>query len=108
MIKITHQITFINYTYSYCICFIDIVNSTLVTKELTNSEKIRRYYSIFLNTMSSIAKQYNGKVIKNAGDCLICYFPRTVVPTNESAFEDVIECGLAMIQANSSINFVLT
>ena len=48
------QITFINYTYSYCICFVDIVNSTLVTKELTNSEKIRGYYSIFLNTMSSI------------------------------------------------------
>ena len=33
------QITFINYTYSYCICIIDIVNSTLVIKELTNSEK---------------------------------------------------------------------
>ncbi len=81
MIKITiDQITFINYTYSYCICFIDIVNSTLVTKELTNSEKIRRYYSIFLNTMASIIKHHNGKVIKNAGDCLIYYFPRTVDP----------------------------
>ena len=101
------QITFINYTYSYCICFIDIVNSTLVTKELTNSEKIQRYYSIFLNTMSSVVKQYNGKVIKNAGDCLICYFPRTVIPTNESAFQDVLECGLAVIRANSSINFIL-
>ena len=88
--NISDQITFINYTYSYCICFIDIVNSTLVTKELTNSEKIRRYYSIFLNTMSSVVKQYNGKVIKNAGDCLICYFPRTVIPTNESAFQDVL------------------
>ena len=101
------QITFINYTYSYCMCFIDIVNSTLVTKELTNSEKIQRYYSIFLNTMSSVVKQYNGKVIKNAGDCLICYFPRTVIPTNESAFQDVLECGLAVIRANSSINFIL-
>ena len=101
------QITFINYTYSHCICFIDIVNSTLVTKELTNSEKIQRYYSIFLNTMSSVVKQYNGKVIKNAGDCLICYFPRTVIPTNESAFQDVLECGLAVIRANSSINFIL-
>ena len=80
------QITFINYTYSYCICFIDIVNSTLVTKELTNSEKIQRYYSIFPNTMSSVVKQYNGKVIKNAGDCLICYFPRTVIPNMNLLF----------------------
>jgi CheY-like chemotaxis protein len=101
------EITFINYTYSYCICIIDIVNSTLITKELTNSEKIRRYYSIFLNTMASIIKQHNGKVIKNAGDCLIFYFPRTVHLINESAFQDVIECGLAMIHANSHVNLCL-
>ena len=99
--------------------------------------------------MASIIKQYNGKVIKNAGDCLIYYFPKTVgiinsnnnnndkkstfdfttktetettttTPTTsftkynkydnnikiskESAFENVIECGLAMIQANSLLN----
>ena len=121
--------------------------------------------------MASIIKQYNGKVIKNAGDCLIYYFPKTVgiinnssnsrnsystndnsnrnivdnvnsndqiiktsneklssitsaikttTPTTsftkynkynnnikiskESAFENVIECGLAMIQANSTLN----
>jgi CheY-like chemotaxis protein len=57
--------------------------------------------------MSYIIKQYNGKVIKNAGDCLICYFPKTVLLTSESAFQDVLECGLAMIHANSRINFIL-
>jgi len=101
------QITFIDYSYSYCICIIDIVNSTLVTKELKNSEKIRRYYSIFLNYISFIFKQYNGKVIKNAGDCLICYFPKTVLLTNVSAFQDVLECGLSMIQAHPRINCIL-
>src|SRR3954452_22754285 len=99
--------------------------------------------------MASIIKQYNGKVIKNAGDCLIYYFPKTVdiinssnnnndkkstfdfttktktettttIPTTsftkynkynnnikiskESAFKNIIECGLAMIQANSTLN----
>ena len=165
------QITFINYTHKYCIAIIDIVNSTKITENLPNSEQIRKYYSIFLNTMASIIKQYNGKVIKNAGDCLIYYFPKTVgiinnssnsrnsystndnsnrnivdnvnsndqiiktsneklssitsaikttTPTTsltkynkynnnikiskESAFENVIECGLAMIQANSTLN----
>ena len=165
------QITFINYTHKYCIAIIDIVNSTKITENLPNSEQIRKYYSTFLNTMASIIKQYNGKVIKNAGDCLIYYFPKTVgiinnssnsrnsystndnsngnivdnvnsndqiiktsneklssitsaikttTPTTsftkynkynnnikiskESAFENVIECGLAMIQANSTLN----
>ena len=142
------QITFINYTHKYCIAIIDIVNSTKITENLPNSEQIRKYYSTFLNTMASIIKQYNGKVIKNAGDCLIYYFPKTVGIINssnnndkkstfdfttkieiettntkpitsftkynkyynnikiskESAFENVIECGLALIQANSILN----
>ncbi len=98
------QITFINYTYSYCICIIDIVNSTKITQEIASSEKIRSYYSIFLNTMASIIKHHNGKVIKNAGDCIFYYFPKTVDATNESAFQDVLDCSLAMIEANSTLN----
>ena len=35
--------------------------------------------------MASIIKQYNGKVIKNAGDCLIYYFPKTVGIINNSS-----------------------
>ena len=99
------QITFINYTCKYCVCIIDIADSTKITQELASSEKIRSYYSIFLNKMASIIKQHNGKVIKNAGDCLIYYFPKTVdATTNESAFQDVLDCGLAMIEANSTLN----
>ena len=98
------QITFINYSRLYCICVIDIVNSTKITSEIIGSGKIREYYSTFLNTMGSIIKNHNGKVIKNAGDCLIYYFPKTVNGSNKSAFKDVIDCGLAMIGANSIIN----
>lgn len=102
------QITFFNYTRGYCVCIIDIVDSTKITQELASSDKIRSYYSIFLNTMASIIKDYHGKVIKNAGDCLIYYFPKTVdatnIDVNESAFQDVLDCGLAMIDANSSLN----
>ncbi len=100
------QITFINYTHQYCVCIIDIVDSTKITQELASSEKIRGYYSIFLNSMASIIKHHNGKVIKNAGDCLIYYFPKTVdsATNNEPAFEDVLDCGLEMIQANPILN----
>jgi len=104
-IKISEeQITFINYTHRYCVCVIDIVDSTKNTSKIEGSEKIREFYSIFLNTMASIIKTHNGKVIKNAGDCLIYYFPKTVDGSNESAFRDVIDCGAAMIDANAIIN----
>src|SRR6476661_7980761 len=99
------QITFINYTHQYCVCIIDIVESTTKTQMIASSEKIRQYYSIFLNTMASIIKYNNGKVIKNAGDCLIYYFPKTVdTVTNKSSIQDVLDCGLAMIEANSVLN----
>ena len=98
------QITFINYTHRYCVCVIDIVDSTKNTSMIHGSEKIREFYSVFLNTMASIIKTHNGKVIKNAGDCLIYYFPKTVDGSNESAFKDVVDCGVAMIDANSIIN----
>ena len=102
-----NQITFIKYdSQYYCICIIDIVDSTKISQQLlADSNKIRNYYSIFLNTMASIINNYNGKVIKNAGDCLIYYFPKTVdIDTNKDAFQDVLDCGLAMIDANSFLN----
>jgi CheY-like chemotaxis protein/class 3 adenylate cyclase len=99
-----NQVTFINYTHRYCVCVIDIVDSTKTTSRIDGSEKIRDFYSIFLNTMASIIKTHNGKVIKNAGDCLIYYFPKTVDGSNESAFKDVIDCGVAMIDSNPTIN----
>lgn len=103
-----NQITFINYASQYyCICIIDIIDSTKITQQLlADSNKIRNYYSIFLNTMASIINNYDGKVIKNAGDCLIYYFPKTVdiMDTNKDAFQDVLDCGLAMIDANSDLD----
>ncbi len=53
------QITFINYTHRYCVCVIDIVESTKTTSQIEGSEKIREFYSIFLNTMASIIKAHN-------------------------------------------------
>jgi two-component system, OmpR family, response regulator ChvI len=97
------QVTFINYTHRYCVCIIDIVDSTMDTREIIGSEKIRGYYSIFLNTMATIIKDHNGKVIKNSGDNLLYYFPKTVDASNELAFQDVLDCGLALIASNSTL-----
>lgn len=99
-----NQITFLNCTHKYCVCFIDIIDSTKNTNDMMRSDMIQGYYSIFLNTMSNIIRNHNGRVIKNSGDGLLYYFPRTVNSENESAFYDVLECGLSMIDENNSLN----
>jgi class 3 adenylate cyclase len=98
------QICFINYTQKYCVCIVDIVNSTLTTAGITSSQKIRKYYSIFLNTISLIIKDYGGRVTKNVGDGLIYYFPKTVDSSNKLAFLDVLGCCMTILSANSIIN----
>jgi two-component system, OmpR family, response regulator ChvI len=99
-----NQITFLNCTHKYCVCFVDIIDSTKNTNGMMHSDMIQGYYSIFLNTMASIIRFHNGRVIKNSGDGLLYYFPRTVNADNESAFQDVLECGLSMIEENNSLN----
>jgi CheY-like chemotaxis protein len=81
-----------------------MVNSTEITADIIDSEKLRKYYGIFLNTIAAIARNYRAKIIKNAGDCLIFYFPETIDSTNESAFRDVLECCITMISARCTIN----
>lgn len=81
-----------------------MVNSIKTTSEITDPNKISRYYSIFLNTLSTIAKNFNAKIIKVISDGLIFYFPKTYDSSNKSAFKDVIECCLTMITANIIIN----
>jgi two-component system, OmpR family, response regulator ChvI len=101
---LSEEISFSGQTQNFCVCFVDMVGSTKITAETTNTEKVRKYYSIFINTMAVIARNFDAKIIKNTGDCLITYFPKTSDSTNKSAFKDVIECGLTMIEASPIIN----
>lgn len=89
---------------NYCVCYIDIVNSTTTTAKLTSQTELAKYYAIFLNSMATIIRNFGAKIIKNAGDALIYYFPRTSDSDNVSAFKDVIECGITMISAHPIIN----
>ena len=98
------QIKFINYTQQYCIGIIDIVNSTNETSKISSPSKLRKYYSLFLNTMSSVINNCNGKVIKNIGDSLFFYFPKTCDETNEPAFHEVFECGMRMLSSSSILD----
>lgn len=90
--------------YYYCICFVDMVSSTAIVTELEDSLKVRQYYSIFLNSIAAVAKNFGAKVVKNIGDALLLYFPYTIDTSNRIAFRDVMECLTAVIIARDFIN----
>ncbi len=102
-----NQITFVNFSNNYCVCMIDIIDSTSNTYDILESKKIKQYYSVFLNTMTSVIIRHGGKVIKNAGDNLLYYFPSTMNESSYLDFQDVIECGLSMIDAKDQVDLLL-
>ena len=55
--------------------------------------------------MAAIARDFDATVIKNTGDSLIYYFPKTADSSNNMpAFKSVFECGLTMISVNPIVN----
>jgi len=99
------EISFLNRSMNCCIGFVDMINSTSITAEMVSDrQKIGQYYSIFINTMAVLAKNYGAKIIKSAGDALIFYFPDSADPANEAAFKDILECFTTMILARDIIN----
>ncbi len=87
-----------------CVGFIDLVDSTKNTITMEGLDYIRRYYSIFINSVSNLVKSSNGRVVKNIGDCLLFYFPNTSNEKNEHSFREVIECILKILDNRYSLN----
>jgi CheY-like chemotaxis protein/class 3 adenylate cyclase len=101
------EISFSSKSQSYCVCFVSMIDSVGITFTIKDADKVRRYYSIFINTMAAIARSFDAKIIKNTGTSLVYYFPKTSNSYNLSAFKDVIECGFTMMVANKVINMKL-
>lgn len=51
--SVMEEVSFSGQRHEYCVCFIDMVNSTTKTSIL-NDAQVSRYYSIFLNAMATI------------------------------------------------------
>jgi CheY-like chemotaxis protein/class 3 adenylate cyclase len=102
--ELAKEISFLDRSMNCCIGFVDMVDSTKVTAEISDRQKIRQYYSIFINTMAILVKNYGAKIVKNAGDALIFYFPETSDSSDEAAFNDTFECFTTMILARDVIN----
>ena len=91
-----------------CVGFIDLVDSTKNIATMDNLESIRRYYSIFINSISKIVKSYGGKVLKNIGDCILFYFPKTSDINDTNSFQEAIECDFKILNERYKINDDLT
>jgi len=101
----SEEICFLPNSQNYCVSFVDMVDSTGITAEISDHhQKIRQHYSLFINTMAVLLRNYGGKIVKNAGDALIFYFPDSSDSANESAFKDILECFTVMILARDIIN----
>ena len=101
--KPEEEISFSGLRQQCCVCFIDMMNSTKMASMLSNTQ-VSKYYGFFLNSMAKIARNFDARIIKNAGDCLIFYFPKTSSTENMTTFKEVLECGSTMIAAHRFIN----
>ena len=63
---------FSDYSEKYCVCMIDIMNSTKITSQLSNSQT-SEFYRIFLNSTALIVRNFGGIVVKNIGDRITSY-----------------------------------
>jgi len=103
--QIEFLLEFLSYNKNYCVCIVDMVNSTNTVMHLPDN-KVSLYYSIFLNNMASIINSYDAVVVKNTGDGLLYYFPKTEYVKDEY-FRDVFKCCLAMIDKRVEINTLM-
>ena len=53
---------------------VDIVNSTKITANLSETQT-SEFYKIFINSIATIIKKFDGLVVKNIDDTLLFYFP---------------------------------
>jgi class 3 adenylate cyclase len=99
----TREISFSGEVQNYCVCFIDIIGSTKISSGL-NHAQLSRYYELYLNAIAHIARNFEAKIVKNAGDALIFYFDNTCDPKDVMKFKNVLDCGLTMGMASSALN----
>ena len=86
---------------NYFVCFLDVIESTKLTAKLTDLES-SKFYSILLNSMATIIRNYEGIVVKNIGDALLFYFPKTNTQDNNT-IKKALECCLKMCEFNDQI-----
>jgi hypothetical protein len=76
-----------------------MISSTTVTANIVATPRIAKYYSIIINNLAVIGKNYRALITNVTGDSLTLYFPQTSNKSDTRAFKNVIECGLTISAA---------
>jgi len=97
-------IRFSDTTTKCCIGFIDLVNSTKNTLMFYNSQETRKYYTTFINSIYEIVKKNQGKIIKNIGDSVLFYFPKTCDNPSMASLSEVLDCGFEILNNRQKVN----
>ena len=87
---------------NYLVCIVDIIGSTKLTEKLSDLE-LSKFYNIFLSSISIIIKDYDGVVVKNVGDSILCYFPKTY-SKDQASLKNALECSLTVSDFNYQLN----
>ena len=92
---------FSDHSEKYGVGMIDIMNSTKICANLTDSET-SEFYKIFLNSIGAIIKKFEGIIVKNIGDALLFYF---VVDDKKEkiGLKKCLDCCLALGDAHEDI-----
>jgi class 3 adenylate cyclase len=92
---------FSDYSEKYCVCMVDIMNSTKITANLSDTDT-SEFYKIFLNSTAVIVRNFGGIVVKNIGDALLFYFAQ-LPSTREEIFKKTLECCLKLGESSDEI-----
>ena len=98
------DIIFQGVSSDFCVCMLDIINSTAITSSLAHEDKIRKFYSLFVNSVSPVVAYFGGRVLKTGGDSMIYYFPKTAEVHRIEGFKNVLECGISLLDLRSTVN----
>ncbi len=101
-----YMVAFSGQSQSFCVGVVDMSKSIMITTSLHRT-KIMKYYEIFLNTMSRVLAKHDANVMKNGGDSLYYYFPKTGRSDKQYGFMNCAECGLELIETRDEINMRL-
>lgn len=93
---------FSDYSENYCVCMVDIINSTKITSNLSETQT-SEFYKIFLNSIAIIVRKFDGIVVKNIGDALLFYFP-VIHSEQESTLKKCLDCCVTIGESHDDIS----
>ena len=92
---------FSDYSEKYCVCMVDMMSSTKITSQLSESQT-SEFYRIFLNSVALTVRNFGGIVVKNIGDALLFYFP-VLHSEKELTIKKCLNCCLTLGESHKDI-----